>query len=172
MTDESHPSRGAWIEMTTATTSSTTWTWSHPSRGAWIEIYSRIPRPPRPCGRTPHGVRGLKFVLAFGLGGDGESHPSRGAWIEIVPADVFPHPLEGRTPHGVRGLKFQGRENRPVCGGSHPSRGAWIEMRTRGGMRTTPKSHPSRGAWIEICPGKGTTSALVRRTPHGVRGLK
>ena len=34
-------------------------------------------------GRTPHGVRGLKFQLGpVGLEFV-ESHPSRGAWIEI-----------------------------------------------------------------------------------------
>ena len=34
---ESHPSRGAWIEISTATRSAASST-SHPSRGAWIEI--------------------------------------------------------------------------------------------------------------------------------------
>ena len=35
---------------------------SHPTRGAWIEIFS-VDRPhPMLCGRTPHGVRGLKFT--------------------------------------------------------------------------------------------------------------
>ena len=56
-------------------------------------------------GRTPHGVRGLKFV-AVPEGAEGE----------------------GRTPHGVRGLKFVGDAGHVGGVWSHPSRGAWIEM--------------------------------------------
>ena len=33
--------------------------------------------------RTPHGVRGLKYVLVDSEGLSHWSHPSRGAWIEI-----------------------------------------------------------------------------------------
>ena len=117
-------------------------------------------------------MRGLKFVLAFGLGGDGESHPSRGAWIEIVPADVFPHPLEGRTPHGVRGLKFQGRENRPVCGGSHPSRGAWIEIAPASASQHYPASRTPHGVRGLKSANQGKIISWLGRTPHGVRGLK
>ena len=56
---------------------------SHPSRGAWIEI-SKITRfHGMESSRTPHGVRGLKFknfmINPLRTG----SHPSRGAWIEI-----------------------------------------------------------------------------------------
>ena len=58
--------------------------------------------------RTPHGVRGLKFLSA---------HPP--------PGD------RSRTPHGVRGLKCLGRAAGRVDGRSHPARGAWIEI---GGM--------------------------------------
>ena len=56
---------------------------SHPSRGAWIEISRRTTPPPRDGGRTPHGVRGLKYERDICRGHEGESHPSRGAWIEI-----------------------------------------------------------------------------------------
>ena len=35
---------------------------SHPSRGAWIEITSKTSKEPHMIGRTPHGVRGLKSV--------------------------------------------------------------------------------------------------------------
>ena len=58
--------------------------------------------------RTPHGVRGLKYLaeglifLAFSV-----SHPSRGAWIEIVGKQEEPHAVRRRTPHGVRGLKYK-----------------------------------------------------------------
>ena len=79
---------------------------SHPSRGAWIEIdwewhklgggRGRTPRgvrglklsesllhlPEGPC-RTPRGVRGLKCFAFEMLLNAFRSHPSRGAWIEI-----------------------------------------------------------------------------------------
>ena len=57
---------------------------SHPARGAWIEIsFSRRVSQHFP-GRTPHGVRGLKWFTSCML-------------IDLT---------AGRTPHGVRGLKF------------------------------------------------------------------
>ena len=59
-------------------------------------------------GRTPHGVRGLKFRCRAKYVAYGGSHPSRGAWIEIPTATV--------TQTGT--------------GASHPSRGAWIEICT------------------------------------------
>ena len=34
-------------------------------------------------GRTPHGVRGLKYEGGQATHREGMSHPSRGAWIEI-----------------------------------------------------------------------------------------
>ena len=56
---------------------------SHPARGAWIEIRKNLEYWDNWQGRTPQGVRGLKFIfhnifLQFNL-----SHPARGAWIEI-----------------------------------------------------------------------------------------
>ena len=35
------------------------------------------------CGRTPRGVRGLKYDHAENIAENIQSHPSRGAWIEI-----------------------------------------------------------------------------------------
>ena len=35
---------------------------SHPARGAWIEIASEINISGPPLSRTPHGVRGLKSL--------------------------------------------------------------------------------------------------------------
>ena len=78
---------------------------SHPSRGAWIEIVSFVVWDTGLTGRTPHGVRGLKFTLVDVLEISDVSHPSRGAWIEIEQ-----HHLRVSHP------------------GSHPSRGAWIEI--------------------------------------------
>ena len=37
------------------------------------------------AGRTPQGVRGLKFFYLHGISGGWKSHPARGAWIEIAP---------------------------------------------------------------------------------------
>ena len=78
----SHPSRGAWIEMPYRPTFAIGQR-SHPSRGAWIEISERMTMPAENCGRTPRGVRGLKYALS----------------------NLQTAPLERRTPRGVRGLK-------------------------------------------------------------------
>ena len=60
---ESHPARGAWIEMFCS------WfCWcpyaSHPARGAWIEIFCFRFACGLLAGRTPQGVRGLKFIFS------------------------------------------------------------------------------------------------------------
>ena len=56
---------------------------SHPSRGAWIEISNTTYVNATKSSRTPHGVRGLKSKpFAYPIGPK-PSHPSRGAWIEI-----------------------------------------------------------------------------------------
>ena len=60
-------------------------------------------------GRTPQGVRGLKFL-------------SRKRTKTIL----------SRTPQGVRGLKFLCRNFTMVLKSSHPARGAWIEIVWRG----------------------------------------
>ena len=79
---------------------------SHPSRGAWIEITTVLFSSGRDARRTPRGVRELKCndpVTAHQRNG---SHPSRGAWIEMP---LFSPPrvcFSSRTPRGVRGLKF------------------------------------------------------------------
>ena len=79
------------------------------------------------AGRTPRGVRGLKYLRAALYRRRVESHPARGAWIEI-PAHAPAVALDG----------------------SHPARGAWIEIQRCTVLRDTPASHPARGAWIEI----------------------
>ena len=57
---------------------------SHPSRGAWIEISSDAIMAAESERRTPHGVRGLKYVINhYPTSGMTRSHPSRGAWIEM-----------------------------------------------------------------------------------------
>ena len=123
---------------------------SHPSRGAWIEMDFPATQLASGQGRTPHGVRGLKFLSAKYDGGAhgrtphgvrglkwqivqrgrvrAASHPSRGAWIEIVADLRDAYNRSSRTPHGVRGLKSRRGRNAPTSIWSHPSRGAWIEM--------------------------------------------
>ena len=124
----SHPSRGAWIEIRTGPRKSTAPNWSHPSRGAWIEIRSRWPDAPQPCRRTPHGVRGLKYLAAAQEASNPLSHPSRGAWIEIRFWRRASRSRARRTPHGVRGLKSRPYNSNRRNAQSHPSRGAWIEI--------------------------------------------
>ena len=41
--DESHPARGAWIEIRSARRLARLAVLSHPARGAWIEIKAKIP---------------------------------------------------------------------------------------------------------------------------------
>ncbi|BCX78349.1 hypothetical protein BF1_1509, partial [Bifidobacterium bifidum] len=168
---------------------------SHPSRGAWIEIGYGDCSSVCWRGRTPHGVRGLKFTMLVGGGVSIVSHPSRGAWIEIHPYGGGGVSLSSRTPHGVRGLKSLRQRDKPTFLESHPSRGAWIEISTTSPRQSRSASHPSRGAWIEISttsprqsrsaashPSRGAWIEIGRgwcghhrrgrRTPHGVRGLK
>ena len=144
----SHPTRGAWIEISSHSAASAAWE-SHPTRGAWIEIRAGCgPRWRRP-GRTPHGVRGLKFPI--------------GGRVRRVAR---------RTPHGVRGLKYRSSGSIYAPSLSHPTRGAWIEIRREGHRDKQSKSHPTRGAWIEIARGTDAQLPQPGRTPHGVRGLK
>ena len=84
----SHPSRGAWIEMTVKGQFNGIYG-SHPSRGAWIEIWASPVRRSTCGGRTPHGVRGLKCCRIRRPRIRRWSHPSRGAWIEI-PWWIYP----------------------------------------------------------------------------------
>ena len=84
----SRPTRGAWIEIFPRSDTRSR-PWSRPTRGAWIEIHGKAradlhdrSRPTRGAwieicrnqgehggcnGRTPHGVRGLKFDHRAGL---------------------------------------------------------------------------------------------------------
>ena len=74
------------------------------SRRAWIEIVFFNPREFGRKGRSPHGERGLKFVLVL----------------------VYLQSLLSRSPHGERGLKWRGIPNRfanAVCRSPHGERG-------------------------------------------------
>ena len=145
---------------------------SHPARGAWIEIALKLLKRHIWQSRTPQGVRGLKCMGRRLANMSSKSHPARGAWIEMISSSIrrlkyLSHPARGAWIEITRTalcLRFKW---------SHPARGAWIEMpisasnpalsscRTPQGVRglksgmlhTFPginPSHPARGAWIEI----------------------
>ena len=80
---------------------------SHPAWGAWIEIQTVIPSALNNTGRTPHGVRGLKYKIVFFCLLCLMSHPAWGAWIEILNLAPTAKAIPCRTPHGVRGLKSE-----------------------------------------------------------------
>ena len=131
----------------------------------WCEAISALRR-------TPHGVRGLKSTVNSPLTGRTKSHPSRGAWIEISYSRKNRPNFDGRTPHGVRGLKYLLADARVLRARSHPSRGAWIEIKiSYGSMRDASRRTPHgvRGLKSRRCLRLFVESS---RTPHGVRGLK
>ena len=124
---------------------------SLPARGAWIEIY----------GVTP------------ATGTKNRSLPARGAWIEISSALLYLAAASRRSPHGERGLKYLKYKYWNEALTSLPARGAWIEMMIKGVTSGKMKpSLPARGAWIEIFDDKHPAGLVVRRSPHGERGLK
>ena len=145
----SHPSRGAWIEMPRNAhgLQGGTGRTPHGVRGLKWRTRNGHGRRYR---RTPHGVRGLKFWIFVGRQTEVESHPSRGAWIEMPDRRRNSGRWSGRTPHGVRGLKFGSPVVISAVEESHPSRGAWIEISSVACTTISTRSHPSRGAWIEI----------------------
>ena len=147
-------------------------------------------------GRTPHGVRGLKFETLACRHRLCGSHPAWGAWIEMPPPGGIYAGVDCRTPHGVRGLKSDATMQAAATSRSHPAWGAWIEIlsifqSSKPGAKSHPAwgawieigtrhtvplpvswSHPAWGAWIEIPTECYLYELCVSRTPHGVRGLK
>ena len=101
-------------------------------------------------GRSPLGLRGLKFFVAHleTRGGESQpswaawiemtmtkysrfsmrSQPSWAAWIEIIPQSYLGEVQEGRSPLGLRGLKFCANILLFYPLLSQPSWAAWIEM--------------------------------------------
>ena len=73
-------------------------------------------------GRTPQGVRGLKFSQERRING-----------------------LLSRTPQGVRGLKFIALRAGRIYLESHPARGAWIEMAAALQTETANRVAPRKG---------------------------
>ena len=56
---------------------------SQPSWAAWIEIAAAVSKVLKPCGRSPHGLRGLKSAPLILMVAKALSQPSWAAWIEI-----------------------------------------------------------------------------------------
>ena len=100
--------------------------------------------------RSPHGERGLKYASKYGYAETYLSLPTWGAWIEMPSRGNQLHYPPSRSPHGERGLKYSGRGHYPLTLKSLPTWGAWIEM-----VLSTLRA----GTW-------------KRRSPHGERGLK
>ena len=96
---ESHPARGAWIEMHIFRHRPARRK-SHPARGAWIEMAEISVEVAEAIRRTPQGVRGLKSISPIASRAISMSHPARGAWIEIkyfysIRHDVLVAPRKG-----------------------------------------------------------------------------
>ena len=77
----SQPIRAAWIEIAALGGRRCAF-WSQPIRAAWIEIIDISDAELALAGRSPFGLRGLKFFVC------------------LIPQDV-----KGRSPFGLRGLK-------------------------------------------------------------------
>ena len=105
VTNMSHPTMGAWIEIKKTIIDGITFE-SHPTMGAWIEIFSTW------------------LLIAFFV----SSHPTMGAWIEISRPKAISAVMTSRTPRWVRGLKFVFIYFIPHLLKSHPTMGAWIEI--------------------------------------------
>ena len=166
---QSHPSRGAWIEIKciaelqekvtvapltgcvdrnmSAADKAKLDTMSHPARGAWIEI-----------------SRGGKMYCFR------TSHPSRGAWIEILIWFYIIYystvaPLTGCVDRNNVSIDYL------LCNSkSHPSRGAWIEIPLGVSIYARAVVAPLTG-----CVDRNTITETdyieeIGRTTHGVRG--
>ena len=78
---------------------------SHPARGAWIEIVNNSIQLPGNTGRTPQGVRGLKYRRAGRARRAARRTPQGVRGLKLL-EDRNGRAMAGRTPQGVRGLKL------------------------------------------------------------------
>ena len=102
----SHPTMGAWIEISLTIIALKNPLLSHPTMGAWIEII----------------LKNIAYVAGEG------SHPTMGAWIEILDTLSQNGVMHSRTPRWVRGLKSVCMHTCYTCRTSHPTMAAWIEI--------------------------------------------
>ena len=146
----SHPTRGAWIEiiLPRASTEKASRRTPHGVRG--LKWLFELPNE-RNSRRTPHGVRGLKSVLDYKLYFQRPCRTPHGVrGLKYTASSQCSSRCPGRTPHGVRGLKYPLFRHIITLLSSHPTRGAWIEIADFLFYFPTLSSHPTRGAWIEI----------------------
>ena len=99
---ESHPARGAWIEIDYTDQYYLRYS-SHPARGAWIEMLQSRIVSMTSSRRTPHGVRGLKCASGRPV----LPIPA------VAPRAERPQRQTPRTANAVRGVHIKGRHALP-----------------------------------------------------------
>ena len=104
---------------------------SLPSRGAWIEMDLWWRRTSESARRSPHGERGLKWLLSARSSGTPLSLPSRGAWIEIWVIPSLMYGNASRSPHGERGLKLGHQIPGVIVDGRSPYGKRGLQVRGR-----------------------------------------
>ena len=88
--------------------------------------------------RSPHGERGLKFVLVCDTVMRDMSLSSWRAWIEIKTGEKQDDKKLGRSPHGERGLKYRQSRGDQGNARSLSSWRAWIEISEVSGRVKSP----------------------------------
>ena len=79
---KSLPAWGAWVEINWITAQMDA-VRSLPAWGAWVEISKVRHLERRTISRSPHGERGLKFILKERSMLENMSLPAWGAWVEM-----------------------------------------------------------------------------------------
>ena len=148
----SHPTMGAWIEISYLLASFLESNVSHPTMGAWIEISNWCYIVVWVAGRTPRWVRGLKFAFFAILKFKFSVAPHDGCvdWNYSVLFSAFY--AFCRTPRWVRGLKYLIMLFFLVLADRRTPR--WVrglKLMLRHVLPSQIASHPTMGAWIEIC---------------------
>ena len=163
---QSHPARGAWIEISIMCSLSSACP-SHPARGAWIEIFQPTTRGALHESHPARGAWIEIFATAAETSAPCLSHPARGAWIEILLSRFQPRNRHSRTPQGVRGLKLNGDIGRADILVRRTPQGVRGLKCSAPGQSQPDTSHPARGAWIEIRPKIHLERALESHPARG-----
>ena len=123
--------------------------------------------------RSPHGERGLKYVVKQAHGNPPRSLSSWRAWIEMSDDALQAGVVVGSLSSWRAWIEIIG-----YCltfgsnDGSLSSWRAWIEINTTYSWATPTLSLSSWRAWIEIYNGCYGVLRVAGRSPHGERGLK
>ena len=147
-------------------------------------------------GRSPHGERGLKFLIFQTALFMCKSLSSRRAWIEIYTIGTTLDVVLSRSPHGERGLKLQVPRPPPLLSHSrspHGERGLkydiWKFIYDNNIVALLTESVDWNKSWKYKYPWWCNVALLTesvdwnareqkwielitRRSPHGERGLK